>query len=370
MKKVLLIGNGFDIAHGLPTQYKEFIEFVRKFNMMYEINEGDSNFLIRNEKYMKVLITLFQANDRKSSDFIKQFRKYTVDNIWIRHFWNVMHDRGENWIDFEKEISTVVRKIERLYREQPDVNGVLESLDGFEEFKIDLEQRISELGSSGIREIKYEEKGIDYYMEKLDELIRAFELYLTFYVADIYIDKPNPDILSLELGEEDSIISFNYTDTYNRVYVNNKVEDVHFIHGKADINNTIDTNNMVIGIDEYLTEEEEKADKNLKYLGFRKYFQRIVKGTDASYKNIFKNVRNDDTIELYIFGHSLDVTDRDILKEIILNPNVKVTIFSKDKTAQKGQVNNLVKVLSSKDVIENTYSNEPKIKFKIQTAEG
>lgn len=369
MKKVLLIGNGFDIAHGLPTQYKEFMEFVREFNIMYDINEGDSSFLIRSENYMNFLIRLFRENDRNKVKIIKEFRKCTVDNIWIRHFWNVMHDRGEDWVDFEKEISRVVRKIEKLYREQPDVNGVLESLGGFEEFRLDLEQRIIEQESRGIKEIKYEDIGIEHYMKKLDELIRAFEIYLTFYVSDIYINKPHPDIAALDLGENDSIISFNYTDTYNSVYVNNKVEDVHFIHGRADISNTIDTNNMVIGIDEYLTEEEEKADENLKYLGFRKYFQRIVKSTDASYKNIFKNLDKDDTIELYIFGHSLDVTDRDILKETIMNPNVKVTVFSKDKKAQKGQVNNLVKVLSSKDVIENTYSNEPKIKFKIQTAE-
>ncbi len=29
---ILVIGNGFDIAHGLPTKYVNFLEFVQAFN--------------------------------------------------------------------------------------------------------------------------------------------------------------------------------------------------------------------------------------------------------------------------------------------------------------------------------------------------
>ncbi len=28
---ILVIGNGFDIAHGLPTTYKDFLKFIEKF---------------------------------------------------------------------------------------------------------------------------------------------------------------------------------------------------------------------------------------------------------------------------------------------------------------------------------------------------
>lgn len=28
--KILVIGNGFDLAHELPTKYVEFLDFVRK----------------------------------------------------------------------------------------------------------------------------------------------------------------------------------------------------------------------------------------------------------------------------------------------------------------------------------------------------
>lgn len=32
---ILVIGNGFDLAHGLPTSYKEFLKFVLESEDMY-----------------------------------------------------------------------------------------------------------------------------------------------------------------------------------------------------------------------------------------------------------------------------------------------------------------------------------------------
>ncbi len=29
--QILMIGNGFDIEHNLPTQYRDFLEFAREF---------------------------------------------------------------------------------------------------------------------------------------------------------------------------------------------------------------------------------------------------------------------------------------------------------------------------------------------------
>ena len=44
-RKILLIGNGFDLAHGLPTSYSYFLDFCdkveKKFNFQSGINEKD-----------------------------------------------------------------------------------------------------------------------------------------------------------------------------------------------------------------------------------------------------------------------------------------------------------------------------------------
>lgn len=52
-------------------------------------------------------------------------------------------------------------------------------------------------------------------LESLNNLILALELYLSEYVEKIEINQYNPDIASLTPTH---VLSFNYTDTYRRVY--------------------------------------------------------------------------------------------------------------------------------------------------------
>lgn len=34
---ILMIGNGFDIEHGLPTTYADFLQFVERFHHVYTL---------------------------------------------------------------------------------------------------------------------------------------------------------------------------------------------------------------------------------------------------------------------------------------------------------------------------------------------
>ena len=69
---------------------------------------------------------------------------------------------------------------------------------------------------------------------------------------------------------------------------------------------------------------------------------------------------------LYIFGHSLDVTDKDILRDLILNDNVYTTIFYHDKDTMGQQIANLVKVIGQDELIRRTGGSEKTIEFKKQ----
>ena len=39
-KKVLILGNGFDLAHGLPTKYEHFLDFVLYVRLLYTYEES------------------------------------------------------------------------------------------------------------------------------------------------------------------------------------------------------------------------------------------------------------------------------------------------------------------------------------------
>ena len=45
---ILIIGNGFDLAHGLPTTYKDFLKFTDKFEE-YRLRNEDGDELLQED---------------------------------------------------------------------------------------------------------------------------------------------------------------------------------------------------------------------------------------------------------------------------------------------------------------------------------
>ncbi len=148
---------------------------------------------------------------------------------------------------------------------------------------------------------------------------------------------------------------------------------------------------MVLGIDEYLP--KKRKDKDIKFIAFKKFYQRIYKGTGCKYKEWIDTIKGDfadyqtelekstmnqkvivnklkkqylNKHHVYIFGHSLDVTDKDILSDLILNDNVQTTIFYHDKDAMGQQIANLVKVIGQDELIRRTGGITKTIEFKLQ----
>ena len=89
-----------------------------------------------------------------------------------------------------------------------------------------------------------------------------------------------PDIKNLPYL--DKILSFNYTCAYQRIYGEHPFLEFDYVHGKADLRNDIQSTNMVLGIDEYL--EGDARDKDLEFIEFKKFFQRIHKETGGYMK--------------------------------------------------------------------------------------
>ncbi len=168
------------------------------------------------------------------------------------------------------------------------------------------------------------------------------------------------DILNVDVQK---VLNFNYTDTYENIYGKNKNIEYDYIHGKADSNNTLSSNNMVLGIDEYLTDERKNRDTE--FIAFKKFYQRIHKRTGNNYKNWVEAIIRDNgnairtkrhAIEhlLYVFGHSLDMTDGDVLRELILCDNIYTKIYYLDDKVYGKQIENLVKVIGQDELIRRT----------------
>ena len=151
--------------------------------------------------------------------------------------------------------------------------------------------------------------------------------------------------------------------------------EIDYIHGKADIRRNIDTNNMVLGIDEYLKGDEKN--EKIEFIAFKKFYQQLHKETGCLYKEWVSEIRSDKKIfeitnickqsgndviskkdvkyhNLFIFGHSLDITDKDVLRDLILNDNVQTVILYMDKDDYGRKIANLVKVIGRDELIRRT----------------
>ena len=70
---------------------------------------------------------------------------------------------------------------------------------------------------------------------------------------------------------------------------------------------------------------------------------------------------------LYVFGHSLDVTDKNILRELILTRGLFTTIYYRNLDQKGQQITNLVKVIGQNELIKRTGGGSSRtIEFKLQ----
>lgn len=150
--KILLIGNGFDLAHGLPTAYKDFLKYCTDIRQQMFLNDNSPLY----EAYTHI--------------------RY---NTWVDYFLNCQSYIGENWIDFESEISRVIRALDEA-RFQTSQGGSVHTLTEKEQNTL---SSIKNASKKSIYDIYQDVEAIDQFTTflntELERLIRALEIYIT-----------------------------------------------------------------------------------------------------------------------------------------------------------------------------------------------
>ena len=441
---MLVIGNGFDIALGLPTKYTDFLDFSLIFDLAYnhEAYKNDKKFSdcivsldkriddypdkVNQEKLVKAKDKFMRFNEAFENELAesvsRDFHYCIYKNRWIEYF-RVRYDKnlvnGENWIDLEIEIKNVIKILESDIFDVKERHATEHELS----IKNPVEKIISELTKQMEQGRKYAIP-LSVYKElkkslrnEFDKFVMALGIYLDFFVRLLGNDintTTSRDVYRMVHGLDiiaDRILSFNYINNYNErysgkeqtedntCYVHGAVNYTHEIkeamksNGKTwDIKTFIPLNKMIIGFDEYL--DDKRKNVKMEFVYYRKYFQRISKGTGSQYidwlneymvvnseQDIFHDEKEshakihtrpqnekDKPNHVIIFGHSLDPTDGDIFKDIFLRePNdTKVTIYYHDDEAHDRIIVNLISILSQEVLIQKTHGANPDIEFKKQ----
>jgi len=318
---MLVVGNGFDLAHGLPTRYQDMLD----------------------------------ALSRDTSSWLSpEDRERYRDNPFIKYFGEYKDLPG--WTGFENEIQQIVNYLCKEYNS-----------DRSPKLHYDIEKFFLD-----IREVW--QKGNTKQMWKilqrdLDELISYIDVYLSKYIPSqlpkaLSTDSQYPRFIYKR--HYDYFLSFNYTNTYfdfgkmmndgNGIVV--PTED-QFIHGCCSAIGA--SQNIVLGI-------EDNDPSNLDTIYFKKYFQRIQKKTGREVFDWFdEEISSPKPIVTNIFGHSLDTTDKDILM-LILEKSQYTNIYYYNQADYEQKIINLVRLYGSPEEFTKRYYNH-KIRLCDQTAE-
>ncbi|RZH00371.1 AbiH family protein [Acinetobacter pittii] len=311
---ILIVGNGFDLSHFLPTKYDHFMEAMISIEN-FSSTSKDMNF---DDIYQKLLTkeSFFFTRTKELYDYqkikldqdqIKKFKDQLELNIWYKYFLKHVNDI-KTWIDFEQKIEEAlihavkaINIIEERHSTTRFFNSPIYTAPRnspnsyfFTEFQFNIllclnfiEEnsknptstiRVGKLNKTYFKSETNEFYGFDsnkfisFLQKQLSDFIEIFNLYLTLIINNL---APLSNFKIEELNNINKVYSFNYTNSFEKFY-NSEVE-IYYLHGKSGENQ-----NLVLGISDL----KEGSLKNLKAYEFTKYHQKILKNTQYDFLNL------------------------------------------------------------------------------------
>lgn len=374
---LLVIGNGFDKAHGMKTDYKDVLNFIwNRLEVNYNANCSTDGvkFITRNidiekcsiEEFNKIKETfdslkascyeeislreelkkrILDAVRNNNESIIANITNYTLHfgNIWLNYFTKLMIERirkiGYGWIDFEAEISRIISAVELILLEKTNIN----ELDGYMTYFF-----------SG-----YKSQPISIREEFLPEIKFDFLIFKLWMEEALKIqekDVNTREFFSKIAPRVKGAISYNYTHTLDIYGIK---ENVKYIHGE------IGKHNLVLGVSETLSPEKENTLVDCAY--FKKKYQLIRYRLGNEFKSVFPRYSSE--VDAFIYGHSLTAEDNYSLRWLLtmednhlFTGHIKnVIIYYYGELAYDQQIANLILLIGQEKALQ--YVSSRRISF-------
>jgi hypothetical protein len=379
MNRIILIGNGFDLSHGLKTSYKHFIDWFWEKEKTRSENTNPFTQPSPQEKFKNIFLK--QINSQKTL---------------------------KNWVDIENEYYKALRTTIdsnfsiKIGNDTFQYHQIEKLNEYFDQIKIELEEYLTEVLKNGTEKIRglenliyskfsfedFTQKGIDSLIDIAYQKILSLKekdekqelsvvntsestLYLYQYIkALVSKEKPiihktltYPLVYSLDTKEDfvillrkhnDTIgsllklfpknvlfLNFNYTNTENKYSVVNSFankEDGYInkeiIHIHGELNNS--ENPVIFGYGDELDEDYRKILKN----GDNRLLENVKSikyGETYNYKKMLKLIESDD-YQIFVMGHSCGNSDRTLLNTLFEHKNCQsIKIFYHEKFNDMGE---------------------------------
>ncbi len=326
MNRLILVGNGFDLAHGLKTSYNDFMLwyitncFVNAFdNNIYEDQ------LIKIEK-----VTWAESQWQTARSVRDSVRKCYYDNKLHDLITNKWFVAGEDTFNHPNpiEVTKPAKLLVELLKNCSNSKWVNIEAEFYGQLKKTLNPHIND---------DKREEFLKELNESLKFIINQLEIYLLSLPQPGYIpgymeilNSPilKKDIYNSILDKEEEpistcILNFNYTDTFSQYleyFPQNSSRPnpfLNFIHGQIKRKN----NPLIFGFGDELDEHYLKMEKET-IKGYFDYIKSFWYFRTSNYRNLVTFIESDE-FQIYILGHSCGLSDRTMLNMVFEHPNCK-----------------------------------------------
>lgn len=357
MNRLVLIGNGFDLAHGLKTSYQDFINWYwdGRFSCLRDTFASVSKAKLC-EMAVKTFPTWYSMFEQgpsilyeyKGADLFLELCKRGICRATMTSLFERIHKSIEtkSWVDIENDYYEILKKHVLENAPEKQIDALNAELHDLQELlvkylkSIEISDALFDKGISGkiYQPIKRDDISIGEKSVLKGHIEAGFkrddiewrwlsELYENNSLSKGYVDEyrvkydKNPNILNEEeppmelmLPNHIMLLNFNYTHTADLYCKKGYIFTVNQIHG--DLNNP---KSIIFGYGDELDDNYKSiVDKNEnKFLGNIK----SIKYLEAdNYRKMLSFIESE-PYQILIMGHSCGNSDRTLLNTLFEHKN-------------------------------------------------
>jgi len=368
MNRIVLIGNGFDLAHKMKTSYKDFINDYWN-SIISHLQQKPHLIEYKNDDFLITGLPRLWDEEKTYQSLKACLKRENLKIVFENKILEIISEKSflNNWVDIECEYYELLKEIinNTSYRRYTSANKLNSD---FEKIKKYLEKYLTKIERTFDKEFRdpfiKREIGSKIYssfklkdftdrttneitkeeLSKLENrkknLVAGIEQTTlgSNIIMNLNSINPEKELKEILLNENahndfdlipDQIIflNFNYTSTAllyddKKKYINfpkGFTKDVitEFINIHGELNNP--NNQMIFGFGDEIDNDYKKIEA----LNKNDYLQNIKSinylETD-NYKKLLR-ILDDDLFQVFIFGHSCGLSDRTLINTIFEHPN-------------------------------------------------
>ena len=406
MNRIIIIGNGFDLAHQLATRYEDFINWyweewghLLATSMNRNLTDGLCSFRLKKDVELAGWYYVWgwhyhiSTRDYPLQDLVKHAKtdtevcNFDMHSIFFTEICKAIEEKG--WVDIEAEYYRMLNSVylsspQRLNEEFAIVRKkLIEYLTSIQDSNINdsiVNQATREcmMASFSAKEIAIEaqNKWIEFVKHRIynEDLVENIKLYKPLDAKErnekvdefrtnwqwqmngMGLESIDEGALPADMLYPDRVmlLNFNYTKTAD-MYM--PVDEHHFpinnIHGHLD-----NPDSVIFGYGDELDNKYQEI-SSLNNNELLKNIKSIRYLEDVNYRNVLEFVESA-PYQIYIMGHSCGTSDRTLLNTLFEHPNcvsIKPFYYQNDE----GQ-DNYIEIVQN---ISRNFSNAQKMRDRV-----